>query len=362
MINHEIRRTGIGGSQIAALLPDKYRPYLFSNQTPLALYHYIKDGIGQKDNPSFKDGREMEAMILDAYEEMNNITDEEDKETLNLPFEDNDATKLLLTEYESKTNLKLQRDVKMTSKVNSIFKCQMDGYLPDKRLVVDAKTTRFLKHNLWKNDGIPPGYIAQLQWCMGISDSLEGHIICRVLDEAKTTIIRKMKRSDKVIKSLQNKAVKFWNEHIIPGIPPKPLNHYDHINFANVRFIDIDKHPQIASLCQEFRELDIMTPFRWQGDQAMTFKEIMKQINSRKTELGEKMETILGIKKGEKYTITRLNKGKADRLFCSYWGYRRKRHLDISILKNHGITKEILEKHIYEEDINAYRVRRNLDK
>jgi predicted phage-related endonuclease len=89
MLNHEVRRQGIGASQVATILG--ISPW----ETPLALYHYIKHGKMKKDNASMKNGRKQEKVILDAY--------------------------------EAEKHIALERNQQVIDKTCEIFRCNLDG-------------------------------------------------------------------------------------------------------------------------------------------------------------------------------------------------------------------------------------------
>lgn len=215
MLDHDFRRKGIGGSDVAAIL--KISPW----QTPLGLYNYIKYGIKQKDNASMKAGREAEEGILRAYEALNNVV--------------------------------LERHKTIIDKECSIFRGNLDGFNEIPNIPVEVK--RAFKRKGWGDSGsanIPNHYIVQCAWYAPILDSEKVDVAVKFEAEEEIKYYS-IPRNKPLEERMRDKAYAWWQKHIVKNIAPDPINDYDQHNFVDMKIIDAPDH--ILDLHDEYKKL-----------------------------------------------------------------------------------------------------------
>lgn len=216
MLNHEFRRKGIGGSDVATILG--ISPW----QSQLALYHYIKEtGIATKDNSAMKYGREKEADIL--------------------------------TQYEHDKDIPIERNQQIVDSSCEIFRGNVDGINRYKRVLVEAKTA--FKRKGWgvkESDNIPIHYMAQCAYYAAIEDSEKVDIAVKFADTESIEYFI-YNRNEKLEKGIRGKVLRWWENHIVEDHEPEPSCKSDYDDFVNVEIVDAPNH--ILSLYQDYKKL-----------------------------------------------------------------------------------------------------------
>ena len=89
--------------------------------------------------------------------------------------------------------------------------------------ILEIKTSSAFKSREWgadDTDEVPIEYIAQVQWYMWIYDVQEAYLAALIGGNQYRQY--HIKRDDELIAMLAEKAQAFWQNHVIPRIPPEP--------------------------------------------------------------------------------------------------------------------------------------------
>jgi putative phage-type endonuclease len=180
------RKKGIGGSEIAAVIGiDEYR-------TPLDIY---LDKTGQKedepDNKFFRAGRNLEPVVVKYFEEETGIK----------------------TIYEKDKIYIHPKHKEVRGTPDRLF--GHDGVLECK------VTTRKINGE----DDVPKSYFCQLQYYLGLTGRTKGYLA--FFKNTWEFIPIYYEADPELFSMLVDEAVKFWNNHVLSGIPPEPRNSND---------------------------------------------------------------------------------------------------------------------------------------
>ena len=94
--------------------------------------------------------------------------------------------------------------------------------------ILEIKTSSAFKSREWgadDTDEVPIEYIAQVQWYMWIYDVQEAYLAALIGGNQYRQY--HIKRDDELIAMLAEKAQAFWQNHVIPRIPPEPQDGAD---------------------------------------------------------------------------------------------------------------------------------------
>lgn len=87
--------------------------------------------------------------------------------------------------------------------------------------VVEIKTAGIRQASRWGEPGtddIPDEYLCQVQWQMGITGLTEADVIVSI--GGQEPVIYTVERNNLMINGLYDRAFKFWNDHVVPKVPP----------------------------------------------------------------------------------------------------------------------------------------------
>ncbi|MDT3497178.1 YqaJ viral recombinase family protein [Bacillus toyonensis] len=178
----EIRKRGIGGSDLAAVLK------LSDWNSPMSIY---LDKIGElKEKPQSE-----YAYWGDALEEV------------------------VAQEFMKRTGLKVRRKNQMLrSKKHPFMMANIDREVIGCKEGLECKTTSEYKRSEWKGDNVPPQYILQCQHYMSVTGYKKWHIA--VLIGGNTFAFKTIERDEDIIKMAIEKCGVFWSSFVAKRIPP----------------------------------------------------------------------------------------------------------------------------------------------
>ncbi|AWC45822.1 hypothetical protein CG477_016795 [Bacillus cytotoxicus] len=178
----EIRRQGIGGSDLAAVLN------LSDWNSPMSLY---LDKIGElKEKPQSE------------YAYWGNVLED-----------------IVAREFTKRTGLKVRRKNEMLrSKKYPFMMANIDRELIGRKEGLECKTTSEYKRGEWKGDNIPTQYILQCQHYMAVTGYKRWHIA--VLIGGNKFEFKTIERDEDIIKMAIKKCDVFWNNFVAKRIPP----------------------------------------------------------------------------------------------------------------------------------------------
>ena len=184
------RKLGIGGSDAAAIAGvDPYR-------NALDVYHdKLSDDVRELDNPHIKRGRKLEALIAQEY------LDRHPEDTINPPMG-------MMTHREHRW---------MIGTPDRIIASPRHA---KKGLgILEIKCPAKPNYEKIKLNGVPPAYILQMQHYLAISDYTWGTFAIFNADSWEMILVD-VERDDELIEQLIRVEEKFWNEHVVPQVPP----------------------------------------------------------------------------------------------------------------------------------------------
>ena len=231
-----MRRTGIGGSDIAAIMG------LSPWRSAVDVY---LDKIGET-----KDTGENEAM-----------------------FWGNVLEDVVARHYATKTGAKVQRIGTMMQHPSKPWmlgnidraivtpgsRARFDGgKLLGADGILECKTAGAFKAADWGNendqDAIPTHYAAQCFWYMGVT-GMEWCDIA-VLIGGQRYLSKRIERDDEVIRAMEDRAEEFWHRHVLARIPPEPTSGSDAVKLFPRDFgTSIIANPKTLELLSRAQEL-----------------------------------------------------------------------------------------------------------
>lgn len=107
---------------------------------------------------------------------------------------------------------------------------QFFGANIDRRVVgesagFEAKTASSYVEKEWDNDEIPAEYLCQVYWYLYVTGWKRWHIRCLIGNHRIED--RVVERNEKIIADIEKKALKFWNEFVVPKQMPNVIKAAD---------------------------------------------------------------------------------------------------------------------------------------
>lgn len=191
----KVRKKGIGGSDIAGVCE------LSSYKSPLHVYLDKKDLLPEngEENIAMELGLELEPFLSKKFVQWIKKTEGLDIELKEMPF---------ILQYD---------------KVD-YFLVNLDRWFehPQKgKCVVELKTATEFKRDQWKGGEVPDEYFLQVQWQLMIT-GWEYCYLAFLIGNRKFDV-KVIQRNEKIIKSLKEKGIEFWEKFVLKETPPAPI-------------------------------------------------------------------------------------------------------------------------------------------
>ena len=271
----EERSKGIGGSDIGAIMG------LNKFATPLQIYY---DKIGQGDdvsNPQMETGNVLERFVGEWFADYNE-----------LQYCHSRKHRLKKDGINPKTAVYLPNKRLVTSKDEPIFKASQDyGY--EDNGVMEAKST------IGDTEEPLSSWYAQGQWYLGVTKMPKLTIAWVTLPWGfdYDTFLSQEWKDIKCLRSVlkyrqeeffadydfihqaQQHALRFWHDHVLPQIPPKPINDND----LKLLYPVANKGQQVEAVAETYKA--------WQ--QLCTVRFLKKEYTDRETSLKTQMKMVL---------------------------------------------------------------------
>ena len=183
------RQTGIGGSDVAAVLGiDPYKTALDVYREKIA-----ETPAETPDNPALIAGRKLEAVVAEWFEEA--------------------------TGYRVLNDFKIRRHRKYPFLIANIDRLivSQNGRGTG---ILEVKTTNRYSFRHWTDEGIPPQYYAQLQHYLFVTGHRWGAFA--VLVDGREFYRFEVGRDEEFIPAMESLLIRFWKEHVEKRIPPEP--------------------------------------------------------------------------------------------------------------------------------------------
>jgi len=101
---------------------------------------------------------------------------------------------------------------------NEIALANLDGFFGDN--LVEYKTTSERNYKQWEEDNLPDYYYLQTQWYLYVTNFKYCYIAFLIGN--RKFDVKLIERNEEVIKQIVEKADYFWNNFVIPKVPPAP--------------------------------------------------------------------------------------------------------------------------------------------
>jgi putative phage-type endonuclease len=214
-MNLKDRKLGIGGSECAAVLG------LSKWKTPLQVWldKLSEEDPSKEDNDAMWWGRELEPLVIKKYEEQTgNKVD-------------------LLTDT-------LGNQLTIINEKYPWLRAHVDGVVKDKKLIIEAKTTRFFMDE-WGEPGtdqIPNEYLIQCAHYCIVLDHFQIHgqlfpieqVDIAALGSTSDFRIYHYVRNKNLEEQIISRTKSFWENNVLANIPPDPINKEDLNKLYNI--------------------------------------------------------------------------------------------------------------------------------
>lgn len=188
------RQKGIGGSDISSVC--NINPY----KSALALYYEKTAEIkeNEEENIAMEMGTYLEPFLKGKFEKWIKKNEDIDIKVESLPY--------ILQHPIDKIAL---------ANVDGVFLHPVKG-----DCLVEYKTTSERNYKEWEEDKLPDYYYLQCQWYLYVMNYKYCYLAFLIGN--KKFDVKIIERNEEVIKQIAEKANFFWNNFVIPKIPPAP--------------------------------------------------------------------------------------------------------------------------------------------
>lgn len=189
----QLRRKGIGGSDIAAILG--ISPY----RSALSVYYdKVGEAPEQEDNLAMELGRELEPFLRRKFEKWMIAHEECTIEVL-----------------EEKNILQHPEHGWMLANIDGKFEHPELGLCG-----LELKTAGEYQREYWENEQLPDDYYSQVQWYLAVT-FLQTWYVGYLVGNRKFDVL-KVPRNEEVIETLITRGKDFWENNVLVKVPPAP--------------------------------------------------------------------------------------------------------------------------------------------
>ena len=227
MLNQELRKTGIGGSEVAAILG------LDDFSSPYKVW-LAKTGreTSSSNNKYTEAGLILESAVAEYFEQRTTY-------------------RIIKSSAKSKTFTHPQYEFAIGTPDRQYMIPKVVG-----RGILECKTTQYAY------DDIPEKWFIQLQWYLGVMGSAFGSVAW--LEHGLDFKYREYTYDREFFDYLMNSVATFWNDHVVKDVPPEPIN-VDDVNRIYTRHAEgkrleatiemIGVHSELLSVREAIAEL-----------------------------------------------------------------------------------------------------------
>ncbi len=263
----EARRSGIGGSDVGAILGYNAIPGACVYKTATEVWDEKVNGYSESRTARPDDyktaqlwwGVKLEPLLLEAYQY----------------FEETEEVQCgkSVGQVAHPDNPWLIANVDGVSTVNG------------KKIVVEIKNSDRGDRNVWgdaETDQVPLGYYMQVQHYMYVLGLEEARIVARVRGD---TLIYHIMRDDDLIEGMVKKLSEFWHENVLKKVPPKA----EKLSDVKLSYKASDDDSVILAGEDEFDKIN-------EAKEIVAKLEVVKkEMEAKKTELAEMMREKIAI-------------------------------------------------------------------
>lgn len=127
-------------------------------------------------------------------------------------------------EFAKRSGLKVRRHNKMEfSQEHPCMLANVDRVVVGQNAGLECKTAHAMKGSAWAGDEVPTPYYVQVQHYCSVMNWEGCHIACLI--GGQSFVHKYIPRNDDFIAQMIAAEEAFWNNHIMPRIPPAPTQH-----------------------------------------------------------------------------------------------------------------------------------------
>lgn len=246
----DARTTGIGGSDIAALVG------LSEWSSRLGVF---ADKIGRpedRDNAAMEWGRRLEDSIAEWF-----------TDTTTIPTR--------------RVGLIRSRDHDVAvASIDRLTDCL--GVCPTRDGLLEIKTTSWRHEDDWADDQVPDAAELQTVWYLGVSGRSHAHVV--VLIDGRTTVVRTVYPNPELFEIALRVAESFWADHVLPQVAPDPTAHRAVLPEVKRLYPDVESERAIAN------PADVL-PVR---DELLEVKAQIKELQGQESFLAARLRAVIG--------------------------------------------------------------------
>lgn len=124
-------------------------------------------------------------------------------------------------EFERRSGLQVEPHTKTEYSAEYPFMlANVDRVIVGENVGLECKTAHAMKAGEWSDDKIPDDYYVQVQHYCGVMRWVGCWIACLI--GGQSFVYKYIPRNDVFIADMTAKEGAFWNEHVVPRIPPAP--------------------------------------------------------------------------------------------------------------------------------------------
>lgn len=213
------RQTGIGGSDVAAILG------LSKWKTPLDVYLAKTGEVDHEQSQAAYFGTILEDIVAKEFSKRTGLKVQKVNQQLSKNVwmhanldravvnpEISGTVRVQDEAKQAETGRMLTTDTILECKTSNAFTADAWG---------DTQEYEIVRGKVVTEHRIPIAYEAQVQWYMGVTGAIRCYVA--VLIGGQDFRIYEVPRNEDVISALQEKCGLFWNEYVLKGITPDPV-------------------------------------------------------------------------------------------------------------------------------------------
>ncbi len=163
-------------------------------------------------------------------------------------------------EFTERTGIKVrQKHMLLQSSEYPFMYADLDGVINEsgELAIFEAKTASQYKMEIWE-DGVPSGYILQVQHYMAVTGAKKTYIAALV--GGNHFVYHVVERDEVMIAKIIAMEKYFWETHVIGGVEPVPDGSEATTNYFNSKFSDsngqtIELPEEALAICEEYERL-----------------------------------------------------------------------------------------------------------
>lgn len=201
-----------------------------------------KNGIGASDSPiimGFSSYITPYQLYLDKISESQEPREESEQQ-----YWGNTLESVIIKEYEKRSGNKISLPDTIYHEYMPYMFANLDGYVEDKRIVVEAKNVSSFMRQQWGEQGsdtIPMAYLVQVAHQCIVANADHGIVACLIggNEYRQYTYTRDKELEDMIVSAVDD----FWFNHIIPRKEPESIT----IEDSRMKFNTVDPNTTITA-------------------------------------------------------------------------------------------------------------------